>query len=75
MATATLQDNSFRPVVQKRQPKPVSWETFEKKYLSREDSWKYEWVNGIVEKTKRFMYQEQFYILHNLRNTNWSPTI
>ena len=52
----------------KRTPKPISWETFERKYLSREDSWKYEWVNGIVEKTKRSMYQEQYFILRNLRN-------
>jgi len=51
----------------KRSPKPITWETFQRKYLNRENSWKYEWVNGIVEKTKRFMYQEQFFILYNLR--------
>jgi thioredoxin reductase len=33
--------------------KKISWETFEKKYLTREDKYKYEWVNGIVEKTER----------------------
>lgn len=50
-----------------KQPKPISWELFEKKYLTREDSWKYEWVNGLVEKTKRSMNQEQLYIISNLR--------
>ncbi len=67
MTVANFQDKSNNPIAKKKLPKPISWETFKRKYLSREDSWKYEWVNGIVEKTKRFMYQEQFYILYNLR--------
>lgn len=33
----------------------ISWEDFKRKYLSREDGYKYEWVNGAVEKTKRSM--------------------
>ena len=47
--------------------KKVSWTVFEKKYLTREDTWKYEWVDGIIEKTKRIMYPNQRYILLNLR--------
>lgn len=46
----------------------ISWEDFEREYLSREDEWKYEWVNGYVEKTKRTMNQYQFYILNNLKD-------
>lgn len=48
--------------------KKISWETFEKKYLTREDKYKYEWVNGIVEKTERNMNQYQLFIWTNLRN-------
>ncbi|MCO6488157.1 MAG: Uma2 family endonuclease [Phaeodactylibacter sp.] len=46
--------------------KKISWEAFRKKYLSREDSFKYEWVNGFVEKTPRTMDKSQFYIQDNL---------
>lgn len=46
----------------------ISWEAFKKKYLSREDGYKYEWLNGIVEKTKRTMDYTQFYIAQNLRD-------
>jgi Uma2 family endonuclease len=48
--------------------KYISWEEFKRRYLSREDSYKYEWVKGMVEKTKRTMYQDQFTIVFNLRN-------
>lgn len=44
----------------------ISWEDFQRKYLSREDRYKYEWVNGRVEKTLRGMNEAQFYILTNL---------
>jgi len=67
MTVTNFQDKPLRSGSKKQLPKPISWETFERKYLTREDSWKYEWVNGRVEKTKRFMYQEQFFILYNLR--------
>ena len=53
--------------VSKEQPY-ISWEAFKTKYLSREDGFKYEWLNGIVEKTKRTMDYTQFYILSNLLN-------
>lgn len=52
-------------------PKPaqtprISWEQFEKKYLPREDRWKYEWVRGVVQKTPRAMNQNQQFIFLNL---------
>lgn len=68
MTVANFQDSSSIPTAKKRVPRPISWENFKRKYLSREDTWKYEWVSGVVQKTKRFMYQEQFYILYNLRS-------
>lgn len=48
------------------QPKKISWAEFEKRYLTREDKYKYEWLNGIVEKTERAMNQYQFFIARNL---------
>lgn len=49
-----------------KKSKPVSWETFQKKYLTREDGYKYEWLNGIVEKTPYTMDKSQLFILRNL---------
>lgn len=46
--------------------KPISWETFQREYLSREDNYKYEWVNGQVEKTKRSIDKTQLFMLDNL---------
>ena len=48
--------------------KPISWESFKNRYLSREDGYTYEWVNGQVEKTKRSMDYKQVFILDNLLN-------
>ena len=48
--------------------KRISWADFEKKFLSREDEFKYEWVNSIVEKTPRTMNQNQYYILDNIED-------
>lgn len=49
-----------------KSPKKISWEEFQRKYLSREDQYKYEWVNGLIEKTPRTMDKTQLYILTNL---------
>lgn len=49
-------------------PKKITWEEFQRKYLAREDRYKYEWVNGLVEKTHRDMDKSQLYILNNLIN-------
>jgi Uma2 family endonuclease len=48
--------------------KPLTWETFKSRYLSREDGYTYEFVNGHVEKTKRSMDYTQVFILDNLLN-------
>lgn len=54
--------------VGKAQPKPrlISWEEFQNKYLSREDAYKYEWVNQQVVKSKSMDYS-QFFIVNNLQ--------
>lgn len=55
------------PIVQPvNRKKSISWEAFKRTYLEREDNYKYEWVNGQVEKTERNMDKSQFYILDNL---------
>jgi Uma2 family endonuclease len=48
------------------QPKKISWSEFQKRYLTREDKYKYEWLNGVVEKTERAMNQYQLFIETNL---------
>lgn len=50
----------------KKNPKPITWEVFQRKYLTKEDGFKYEWLNGKVEKTKRTMDKSQLYLLWNL---------
>jgi Uma2 family endonuclease len=46
--------------------KTITWEAFQRRYLSREDGYKYEWVGGMVEKTRRTMDRTQLYLLRNL---------
>ena len=50
-------------------PKPITWEHFKNRYLSREDEFTYEWVNGYVEKTKREFGYRHLYIFKNLTDT------
>ncbi|HRI59384.1 MAG TPA: Uma2 family endonuclease [Saprospiraceae bacterium] len=49
-----------------RQPKPISWEAFQRRYLSREDGYTYEWTNGKIEKTPGTMDISQLYIWLNI---------
>lgn len=44
----------------------VSLESFVARYTNREDPYKYEWNNGIVEKKPRTMNRDQLYIFQNL---------
>lgn len=52
----------------KRPIRKISWSEFQRKYLSREDGYKYEWLNGVVEKSKRGMDKTQLYILRTIQN-------
>ena len=51
-----------RPVL----PRRIGWAEFDKRYLSREDGFKYEWVHGMVEKTAYTISPAQLYIQYNL---------
>lgn len=53
-------------VAKQPETKRITWEEFERRYLSREDKFKYEWVNGEIEKTERAMNQYQTHIATNL---------
>ncbi len=44
----------------------ITLESFHNLYDNREDDYKYEWCNGIVEKTPRTMNRSQLLIVHNL---------
>ena len=44
----------------------LTWKEFERRYLQREDGYKYEWENGKVEKTHYAMNVQQLYIWKNL---------
>ncbi len=71
MLTATVQPvtalSSPKVPVNGTTQKPISWEAFQRKYLSREDGYKYEWVGGMVEKTQRAMDKTQLYMLRNIQ--------
>jgi Uma2 family endonuclease len=49
-------------------PRRITWPEFEKKYLHREDGYKYEWVNGSVEKVSYAMNPTQLYLQRNLQD-------
>jgi Uma2 family endonuclease len=66
MAATAIQEKRMSPVMTIEQPKRITWFEFEKKYLIREDNFKYEWVNGLIEKTPRNMDQKQQFIYDNL---------
>ncbi len=60
MIVETAQAPSKRQVV-RQQPRLISKEEFLQEYANREDGFKYEWNNGIVEKTES-MNQQQFFL-------------
>lgn len=65
MTARAVQEKTSTPNAPARR---ISWAEFQKKYLTREDRYKYEWLDGQVEKTPRTMDKSQFYIQNNLLN-------
>lgn len=63
MSTLAIQSEAQQP----ENDPWISWEAFQRDYLSREDGYKYEWLNGIVDKTPAAMDKTQLYILRNLQ--------
>ncbi|MCU0346338.1 MAG: Uma2 family endonuclease [Saprospiraceae bacterium] len=67
VATAILSPTIATKASQKKtSSKAVSLDTYFKKYRDLEDGFKYELVDGIVEKTPRTMTPAQTFILNNL---------
>ncbi|MEM1325608.1 MAG: Uma2 family endonuclease [Bacteroidota bacterium] len=53
--------------VQKVEQITIKWEDFQREYLQREDEYKYEWVDGKVEKSLHSMNPNQLFILVNIK--------
>lgn len=54
-------------IQRKKLPKrKLAGRPFQKKYLIKEDKYKYEWVDGYVEKTQRTMDKNQSFLFDNL---------
>lgn len=54
------------PVNKEKSKRLITLETFHQLYDNRADDYKYEWCNGIVEKTPRTMNRSQLFIVQNL---------
>ncbi len=65
-ATAIQKKIGGRTSLLPKQPRRISWQEFQNRYMERENGYKYEWVNGIAEKTEYTMNQNQLFIQRNL---------
>ena len=54
------------PTNKEKSKRLITLETFHQLYDNRADDYKYEWCNGIVEKTPRTMNRSQLFIVQNL---------
>ncbi len=70
-APAVQQKPATRTAAAPKQPRRISWQEFQNRYMERENGYKYEWVNGIAEKTKYTMNPNQLYIQLNLTSFFW----
>jgi Uma2 family endonuclease len=66
MVATAVQEKTYSPT-NVPAPYKISLGEFQKKYLSRKDNFKYEWVSGIVEKTPRIMNRNQTLIIQRLQ--------
>lgn len=65
-AISTRREKRPQQVKLSKQQEFISWEDFKKHYLTREDGFKYEWLNGRVEQTPYTMEKSQILIQRNL---------
>jgi Uma2 family endonuclease len=63
VATATVSTEIRK---NKRAPRVLTLEQFRRRYSNREDGYKYEFNNGIIEKSLSLMTVRQFHIVDNL---------
>lgn len=57
---------TFAKPIREKQQTLISWEAFQRTYLTLEDAFKYEWLNGIVEESPYTMKAKQIFIQANL---------
>ncbi len=65
MSAATIEQNMPSKEVKKTK-RHIKLETFLEKYTNRDDPFKYEWNNGIIEKKEKTMNRDQTKILQRL---------
>lgn len=54
------------PINKEKSKRLITRETFHQLYDNRADDYKYEWCNGVVEKTRRTLQRSQLFIVQNL---------
>jgi Uma2 family endonuclease len=64
-ATAPVKSQNGEPKT-KRAPRLLTLEQFRRRYSDREDGYKYEFNNGLIEKSPNKMKVKQFHIVDNL---------
>lgn len=65
-AQAIQQKAATRTATLPKQPRRISWQEFQNRYMGRDNGYKYEWVGGIVVKTEYTMGPKQLFIQRNL---------
>jgi Uma2 family endonuclease len=63
---STLETSNNHSVKKKDKTSYVSKEIYLSQYQSKEDGFKYEWIDGVIEKTPKTMTNEQVHIGENL---------
>jgi Uma2 family endonuclease len=66
MTAPVLEHSSYAPSTSTPVETKISWAEFRRDYAEREDGFKYEWLNGVVEKSTKTMDYTQFFIQKNL---------
>lgn len=61
-----IAEKSKHTILPETETEKITWEVFQQEYLTREDEFKYEWLNGVVEKTPKTMNKNQTFIYINL---------
>lgn len=60
--------SASQPTSSEAKEQRISWEEFQRDHLEREDGYKYEWLNGVVERSAYTIDKLQLFILRNLQN-------
>ncbi|MDZ7879562.1 MAG: Uma2 family endonuclease [Saprospiraceae bacterium] len=69
MVATSVQERKYTPTNSQNghAPQKISLAEFQKKFLSRKDNFKYEWVSGNIEKAPRIVNRNQTLIIHRLQ--------